>query len=453
MSVARHRVTPLLAVLAVAAFAQGGCSAANVEAQHTGRFDQRRPVVNVGTCCVGYSASGGVAAVYANDPSRKTLWLPVVDKSGTPYPAGHRHDAYFVGDQVRPFHSKRPARYRYRASPIGPAGRFNVQLASIWPDVQAVHFQQFDAHEDGRLTLKGTEAVQVWLKSKYGETATIKKLGEGGFSIAYRVCKEPRSCVVVKIRKMPPSFADWKRIKQAESAATELKRDLAVAEVADQATRWASYVDAQGKAVPLKINGKVLPPPAGQSAPPTRVARVAKAADAASLKVGVVEQSLIAFWPSDELQQAITEASQAGSAWRKSAMTEAGDQADVKAEDADGFFDMYEKPSRFGPEVIKAHRFFSHCVKFAKIPTIQRFCTLARTDFRIPDDFDERVQALEWMYRDTAADVILFTRANFGRALGNPAQDGEFREIGLDFNHGRNAGWDPATQQFVLFDY
>ena len=27
------------------------------------------------------------------------------------------------------------------------------------------------------------------------------------------------------------------------------------------------------------------------------------------------------------------------------------------------------------------------------------------------------------------------------------------REIGLDFNHGRNAGWDPDTRQFVLFDY
>ncbi len=117
------------------------------------------------------------------------------------------------------------------------------------------------------------------------------------------------------------------------------------------------------------------------------------------------------------------------------------------------FFNLYNKVSRIGPDIIKVDAFFNDCRKLAKVATIHAYCVKMRQAFAIPDDFSERVAALEWMYRDSAGDVIRFTRANFGRALGNPADDGVFREIGLDYNHGRNAGWDSESRQFVLFDF
>ena len=444
----------LAACLLAACLLSSGCGAANVKAQHTGRFDNGRPVVAMGTCCIGYEPDSEVDAIYANDPKRKTLWLPVVEQSGMPFPAGHHHDAYYTGDTVRPFGSKRPEAYRFKAATSTPTGRFPVNLATLYPKLKTVDFHEFKAYDDGRLTDEGRQEVRAWLRSHYGKDATIKRLGEGGFSIAYRVCTKPRDCVVVKVRKMPPTFAEWKRVRHAISAASELKRDLAIAEVAKRATSWATYVGKDGKDVPMTVAGKPLSapekPPEG---PPGRIARVAGAQNAALLQRGSVEQALIAFWASDSVAKTVKEAHAAGSTWRTQAQQEAAGNADIKASAVKGFFDSYDKTSRVGPEVIKVHAFVSHCAKLAAIPTIKRYCEEVRLAFQIPDDFDDRVAALEWMYRDTAADVIRFTRANFGRALGNPAQDGEFREIGLDYNHGRNAGWDPQTRQFVLFDF
>lgn len=448
----RHHVTALLGLIAL--FSIGGCSAVNVATQHTGRFDNSRPVISLGTCCVGYQTTEGLAAIYATDKSRKSLWLPVVDKLGLPHPAGHRHDAYYTGDTIRSFHSTRPKGYSYKPHKLDDNGRFDVDLSRTYPNLSSVKFREFNAYDDGRLTKEGREEVASWVRSKYGKDASIKRLGEGGFSVAYRVCPKPKQCVVVKIRKMQPTFAQWKRVKMAVSAATELKRDLAIAEVAATVTGWTTYVDDKGKPMRVVVGGVALPPLKPKANTLVgQLARVAGVRNTALLTEGSVEQALVAFWTSSELKKMVADATKAGSTWRATALEEAKGNADIRDTQVSAFFDMYDKASRFGPEIIKAHELFQRCVKLNKVATIAKYCLAVRKAFSIPDDFDERVKALEWMYRDSAADVIRFTRANFGRALGNPAEDGEFREIGLDYNHGRNAGWDPETRQFVLFDF
>jgi hypothetical protein len=456
---APHAANGAVLVGLVALLATAGCSAANVGARHTGSFVQGRPVISLGTCCVGYQTTPNFAAIYATDKSRKSLWLPVVDKQGLPHPAGHRHDAYYTGDTVRAFHSKRPDGYAYKPIKATDDGRFDVDISRSLPDLRTVNFREFNAFDDGRLTEEGRGEVAAWVRGKYGKQASIKRLGEGGFSVAYRVCPKPHKCVVVKIRKMQPTFAKWKRVKMAVSAATELKRDLAIAEVAAAVTSWTTYTDEKGGVKPLLVGGTALPPlkafavDSAAASPVGRLARVAGVRNSALVSEGSVEQALIAFWASPELKKMVAEATAMGSTWQVAAKQEAAANADVREVEAQTFFEMYNKTSRFGPEVIKAHGFFQRCHKLRKLPTIAKYCLAVRKEFSIPDDFDERVKSLEWMYRDSAADVIRFTRVNFGRALGNPAEDGEFREIGLDYNHGRNAGWDPETRQFVLFDF
>ena len=104
-------------------------------------------------------------------------------------------------------------------------------------------------------------------------------------------------------------------------------------------------------------------------------------------------------------------------------------------------------------DTIKVQGWFSACRKLRVLPPIDRLCRLARHSYNVPDDFDDRLRALEQLYRDTAGEVIPLHRLNFIDASGNDAADGNVREVGLDYNHGHNAGWDPRAGQFVLFDW
>ena len=205
--------------------------------------------------------------------------------------------------------------------------------------------------------------------------------------------------------------------------------------------------------MPLMVDGKPLgEAPTAPQGPAGRLARAGMFTNAKFLAEGAVEQKLIAFYPSPASVALLNDAGKVDSPLHKGAVEQAA-AAGAPPERVTAFFSNYNKVSRIGPDVIKVTAFVRACDELAKVPTIRDFCMKLRHDFAIPDDFLDRVTALEWMYRDSAADVIRFSRANFGRALGNGAADGVFREIGLDFNHGRNAGWDPATRQFVLFDF
>ena len=145
---APHAANGAVLVGLVALLATAGCSAVNVGARHTGSFVQGRPVISLGTCCVGYQTTSNFAAIYATDKSRKSLWLPVVDKQGLPHPAGHRHDAYYTGDTVRAFHSKRPDGYAYKPIKATDDGRFDVDISRSLPDLRTVNFREFNAFDE-----------------------------------------------------------------------------------------------------------------------------------------------------------------------------------------------------------------------------------------------------------------------------------------------------------------
>jgi hypothetical protein len=65
----------------------------------------------------------------------------------------------------------------------------------------------------------------------------------------------------------------------------------------------------------------------------------------------------------------------------------------------------------------------------------------------------ERIGALEQFYRKTHNTALEFQYENHLSGVGNSARDQGGRNVGLDYNHGQNVHWDPATHQFVMIDW
>jgi len=288
-----------------------------------------------------------------------------------------------------------------------------------------------------------------------GAHARLSRLGEGGHQVVWKACvlgkKAVMQCTVAKVRKLLVGKDAAERAALAKEAAASLRRDLAMFRVANEVTARGHLLGADGKPLPMRVNGKLMAPPHAPASPAGRIARVARLLRPALLSEGVLVQELVAFRASPALRKMLHGLEGPDGALRDKAWTRAP-KFGVNRVRVLGFLDHYKSISRIGPDVIRLAAFVRDCHAVEKAPTLGVFCRRVRAEFRIPDDFLLRVRALEQVYRDSAGAVIRFHRANFDDAVGNPGVDGNVREVGLDFNHGRNVGWDPETMQFVLFD-
>jgi len=376
--------------------------------------------------------------------------------SGAALPIGHPDDVYYAGSKARLIGTKIPAGYRFGApskTPSATAWSPSVDLARRYPKLKKVAFAAFHSGADGRrLTDAGHAGMEALLHARFGATATLHLLGQGGHQVAWRVCRSKKACIVVKIRKVPVAGTAAGRLKAARDAADKLRRDLAVAAVAEQVTSRARWLDAAGGPAELRVAGSVVKPPQAPAGPPGRLARVARILEPDALAGGILEEELISFSPSNQLKAMFEGMTGPDGPLRDKAWQEAP-KAGINRVLVLGFLDRYDSVAHIGPEVRHLVGFVRGCRELAKVPTIAAFCGRVRQEFRIPDDFEQRLVALEQMYRDSAGAVIRFCRANFAGQIGNPGADGQVREIGLDYNHGRNVGWDPQTGQFVLFDW
>ncbi len=403
-----------------------------------------RVVVELVSCCTRPS-TGKINPEWAPDPANSGEWMPVVDPDGAAYPAGHKHDAYFTG-------KKAPAK------PAGPSKRYvyaedaplSVKLADRFVGLKYVSFPQFDADPDGSLTPKGLDEVKASLKRIYGDDAFIKKIGEGGFQVVFLVFPKKGRKVVAKVRKIPPTLSLPVRKQNIDNAIWDMRRDLAMEVIAVGAVRRATYRLADGTPAPFLVDGK---PARLTNGPPVALARVASITNTALLARGIVQQELVSFRASKPFKAYMKEDPEKPDGWRQRAVKLAEQATDANADDVATFLDKFYKPSKFGPDVIKIHAWLQGCRKYRRFPTIATMCRLARVSYNIPDDFDDRLRALEQLYRDTAGEVIRFHRHNFYDGSGNDAADGKVREVGIDYNHGRNAGWDAPAGQFALWDW
>ncbi len=447
----QHAARLFVVVLFVGQIFVSGC--VSMQVSDTGRTVQGRPVMAMGACCSPYDPAETIVAVYADEPKRPDAWWPVCDANGRPYGDSHKHDAYFTGDVGPERATKTPSQYRYEVPATEREGGIAVDLERSFPGLAEVSFYVFQSNSDGKLTEKGTEQVRGFLEVRFGSGTTTKRLGEGSFAVAWKVCPKGKDCIVVKIRKIPSTYANWQRRLQSRKAAMDLKRDLAVGVLADRLTARVRFLSAKGKPAPMVVGGKAMkgvkravPGPSG------RLARTGTILQPETLREGVVMQRLIAFNGSKALDSLLAQVDDPAEADRQQAYAQAS-AVGVSVDRLNRFFDTYRKASDFGPEVIETTGFVAECGRLGRVDIVAKICRQAQHDFSIPDDFLLRVRALEQLYRDTAGEVIRFNRRNFDKAMGNRAADHVVREIGLDFNHGRNAGWDPDTRQFVLFDY
>jgi hypothetical protein len=69
-------------------------------------------------------------------------------------------------------------------------------------------------------------------------------------------------------------------------------------------------------------------------------------------------------------------------------------------------------------------------------------------------DVQTRITALEYFYRDTHTSVQAFIGANdMDVAVNSPKPGQHAKAVGLDYNHGHNVIFDPRTGGFVLIDW
>ena len=371
---------------------------------------------------------------------------PAAQPDGKPWPAGHANDVYFTGKE--PVAGTVSSAYR-----LGPPVALKLQLGGLYPGLSQVAFRAFFEPDGRTLTPSGEADLSGFLQDLLGKGTTLRKLGSGGQQIAFSACpsKPGAACVVAKVRKLARLADPDKQRRAVKLAAMALRQDLAIFSIAHAVTVRGRWLGKDGKPAPLVVRGKVVTPPQRPAGPPGRLARVARVARPSALQQGVVVEEFIRFAPNKTVDNMLAGLKGPTGALRDRAWEDAP-RYKVNRVLLMGFFDAFPTVHKIGPDVIRLTAFMRQCADVRAVPVAGNLCDAVQRAYNVPDDFLDRVRGLEQLYRDTAADVIRFKRANFKQATGNPGADGKAREIGLDYNHGRNVGWDPLTGQFVLFD-
>ncbi len=407
----------------------------------------RATAVALGPCC--QAAKPGPLL-----PSGPSAGISVA-RDGTALPAGHVEDVYYAG--LAPSGRTAPKAYRFWSirKPL------QIDFKRHHAGLTSVRFHAYHGH--GRTLTPASEASMAALLHRLlGADLRLSRLGQGGHQVVWKACTavaaatqpgvptRPR-CFVAKVRKLQQGHDAATRAALATQAAIGLQRDLTLFRIADEVTARGHLRDAKGQPLPMRVNGKLTVPRTPPAGPPGRIARIARLLRPAALEDGVLVQQLVSFRPSSALRTMLHGLEGPDGALRDKAWTNAP-KFGINRVRVLGFLDQYNHVTRIGPDVIRLSAFMQDCAALERLPTVGAFCRQVRADFSVPDDFLSRVAALEQLYRDSAGAVIRFHRANFREAVGNTGVDGKTREVGLDYNHGRNVGWDPETMQFVLFD-
>lgn len=348
----------------------------------------------------------GAAAV----PPRAGFRLALA-ASGGPVAAGSADDVYYIGARPRAAGFRVPAAYRFLGL---DAAALKIDLQARYPGLREVRFPLLPDAADPA----SEPTLDALLRQRYGAKATLRRLGRGGQQVAVAVCRPDAPCIVAKVRRHGGSGPE---------AVRALRRDLvlfAVAEKVVARTRWA--------------DGKPW-------------LRVVKLGGLGALQAGILEQELIRWQPSEELEQ-LLRGNVGHSGVTRDALWREAPAAGIARPRALAFADRYQKGADLGPELFRLRRFAEDCEALAALPTVKKVCALARRDFHLAADLPDRIAGVEQIYRDSAPLVLRLVRQHLGEASANPGADGAPREIGLDLNHGRNVGWDPGSAQFVIFD-
>ena len=393
------------------------------------------PAVAVSPCCGEIDATAPI--------HRRAFDLPL-DAAGQPLRAGDPGDIYTLGSGPRGA-VRRPDIGSLRLQLPAPES-LAFDLTSRLPALRSVRFPLLGDAADPQ----AAAAVDALLRARYGQAATLTRLGRGGHQLAMRVCREA-GCLVAKLRRLERVAAGGNVLGMAEDAADAMRRDLVMLIAADIFFAGARWLADDGAPLPLNVAGEKVAPPAASSAATGQLARTARLTDPKALGVGLLEMELVPWRASAALTAMLAGNVGAQGATREALWSQA-EPAGVPRVLAMAFADRYQTASDLGPELIKLRVFVDDCQSLGKLPAVAQICRQAAQDFRLVDDLDARMAALEEIYRRSTPLILRLVRQQLGRSIANDRAGGQPVEVGLDLNHGRNVGWDPETCQFVIFD-
>ncbi len=374
---------------------------------------------------------------------RRSFDLPL-DAAGQPLRAGDPGDIYTIGNEPRGAGQQPDTRPLRLQLPSPEALAFD--LTGRLPALRAIRFPLLGDAADAQLAA----AVDALLRARYGQSATLTRLGRGGHQLAMRVCSQS-GCVVAKLRRLERIAAGRDVVAMAEDAADAMRRDLVMLIAADAIFHGERWLAADGTPMPMAIAGEKITPPAASSAVTGQLARVARLTDPRALSVGLVEMELVP-WRAGSVLTAMLAGNVGAQGATREALWSQAEPAGVSRVLAMAFADRYQSPSDLGPELIKLRGFVDDCQRLSKLPAVAHICRQAAQDFRLVDDLAARIAALEEVYRQSTPLILRLVRQQLGRSIANDRAGGQPVEVGLDLNHGRNVGWDPETCQFVIFD-
>lgn len=358
------------------------------------------------------------------------------------YPKDSPWDIYYTGSEAETVFSDTPSAYRNYAlnNPqlLAEAGEFPPQLKKI--RLTEIEVQNKEITTEGHRQLM--IFMNKYLNLNYNDLKSPPEfLGSGTFFNAFKIClKQKTKCYVLKFKKLATAGSSTLPLQDfIYNVYTHFKAKKLFSHI--------HYVSPEGEAMPFKVNGG--PHRLKNGYPKKNLIRELELLDFNILQEGAILQEEAVWIPDQVFTHYSNEVAKIKSSKNLKhdliqEIKSLGINYDSQKEkDLNKFLLMGSLPSATGPNLYKVTDFMKLCEKLKTIPFPAKVCASYRTSFNIPDDYFDRVLAIEQAFRDTAETAIRDRRANFGYDIINASRTKKFKqvEIGFDYLHGVNINW------------
>lgn len=320
---------------------------------------------------------------------------------------------------------------------------------------------------DGAMTFDSAQQFNNLVDKLYPD-ASINELGRGGMNLVYKVCMPSSKCVATKFAM---ASIDPDAELDINSSITQFIHNIGLAFIAKKYFESAKWVKEDGHTPkPFTVNGVVKKPAQWKGG----FASVLTP-DPKKLAYGAWEVPLLDWNVSDDFlkdfyailgkdaenvkqfkKMVNSRNSKLILDKHKSWTPEARRELTEVRIESERLIDLLSKKEELNFEVSSIADIIRSCNKLKNYTSaIQRLCFNYREEFNIPDDFLDRVHALEYMYRYSSKKINNWQLGNFGHTMiraNKSDSPGHAHIVGFDYNRGDNVAWNPKTGEFVIFD-
>lgn len=412
---------------------------------------KKHNIYDVTNCCSFNSSDIKLRNITEDVPSLKraedpSFWSLPVDELGRGFPRGHSSDPYYIGNDLP---KATPKEYVLLPEAIG-----SKKLKPVaWLDqIELVPIKVKDGLIAKESEIEFYKLLEDFSGVKKSNLAKIppELIGEGSFHYVFNICPKGKKCFVMKLKK---TLAEGEISEKAKQQLLEVFiHDAYMEEKHEKFLERVMFIDPEtNEAAEFVVNG-FAPRGLKPGYPKKQLAEIIPSPFPQSVKKGVLTQDLIPWKTSNpnlvhdahELKD-IKHLTKKKEGILQELMSHTKGQHKAEYQTAvDDFLDRFiNYETKTGPDIASIDEFLTACKNLGISRTVLRMCGDFRSAFNIPDDFEQRVLALEQSYRDSAAEVLKDRRKNFKRViLGNADLFSDSaKEVGYDLNHGTNVMW------------